>query len=127
MLTMWTGVPALLFGPAMDLNATTTAWIGLSLLINGVLDREDILKAKSAWDTLIRFAALVMMATAILILVYFYSHYYFASTTANITAMHAAFFTAGAQSSGQSPATRSPMPSRRPSPREHRSSNARPV
>ena len=90
-----------------------------------MLDWEDILKAKSAWDTLIWFAALVMMATflgklglvtwfaqsiqqsisalglgwvsatAILVLVYFYSHYFFASTTAHITAMYAAFFAAG--------------------------------
>ncbi|WP_296498363.1 anion permease [Rhodoferax sp.] len=34
-------------------------------------------------------------ATAILVLIYFYSHYFFASTTAHITAMFAAFFTAG--------------------------------
>ncbi len=126
MLLMWAGVPTLLWGAAYDLNATTTAWIGLSLLLlTGVLDWEDILKAKSAWDTLVWFAALVMMATflgklglvgwfaqsiqsgiallglgwmgatAILVLVYFYSHYFFASTTAHITAMFAAFFTAG--------------------------------
>ena len=126
MLLMWAGVPTWLFGAAYDLNATTTAWIGLSLLlVTGVLDWEDILKAKSAWDTLIWFAALVMMATflgklglvtwfaqsiqqsisalglgwvsatAILVLVYFYSHYFFASTTAHITAMYAAFFAAG--------------------------------
>ena len=64
MLIMWAGVPAWLFGPAFDLNATTTAWVGLSLLlVTGVLAWEDILKAKSAWDTLIWFAALVMMAT----------------------------------------------------------------
>jgi DASS family divalent anion:Na+ symporter len=64
MLLMWAGVPALLLGPAYDLNATTTAMIGLSLLIlTGVLEWEDILKAKSAWDTLVWFAALVMMAT----------------------------------------------------------------
>lgn len=36
-----------------------------------------------------------MSATALLILVYFYSHYFFASTTAHITAMYAAFFAAG--------------------------------
>ncbi|NDP40195.1 MAG: DASS family sodium-coupled anion symporter [Rhodoferax sp.] len=126
MLLMWAGVPPWLFGPAFDINATTTAWVGLSLLlITGVLVWEDILKAKSAWDTLVWFAALVMMATflgklglvawfatsiqngigylglgwmgasAILVLVYFYSHYFFASTTAHITAMFAAFFTAG--------------------------------
>jgi DASS family divalent anion:Na+ symporter len=47
MLLMWAGVPALLLGPAYDLNATTTAMIGLSLLIlTGVLEWEDILKAK---------------------------------------------------------------------------------
>lgn len=126
MLLMWAGVPMWLFGPAYEINATTTAWIGLSLLLlTGVLEWEDILKAKSAWDTLIWFAALVMMATflgklglvgwfaqtiqqgisflglgwmsatALLILVYFYSHYFFASTTAHITAMYAAFFAAG--------------------------------
>lgn len=126
MLLMWAGVPALLLGPAYDLNATTTAMIGLSLLLlTGVLEWEDILKAKSAWDTLIWFAALVMMATflgklglitwfsqsiqtgitglglgwmgatVILVLIYFYSHYVFASTTAHITAMFGAFFAAG--------------------------------
>jgi DASS family divalent anion:Na+ symporter len=36
-----------------------------------------------------------MGATAILVAVYFYAHYFFASTTAHITAMFAAFFTAG--------------------------------
>jgi len=126
MLFMWAGVPSMLFGPAFDVNPTTTAIIGLALLIvTGVLAWDDILKAKSAWDTLIWFAALVMMAsflgklgligwfslsiqngisylglgwisaTAILVLIYFYSHYFFASTTAHITAMFAAFFTAG--------------------------------
>lgn len=126
MLLMWAGVAEMLFGPEMDLNATTTAIIGLALLlVTGVLEWEDILKAKSAWDTLIWFAALVMMATflgklgligwfslsiqnginqlglgwvsatIILVLVYFYSHYFFASTTAHITAMFGAFFAAG--------------------------------
>jgi DASS family divalent anion:Na+ symporter len=126
MLLMWAGVPEMLLGPEAALNATTTAMIGLALLLlSGVLDWEDILKAKSAWDTLIWFAALVMMATflgklgliawfslsiqtginylglgwvsatIILVLVYFYSHYFFASTTAHITAMFGAFFAAG--------------------------------
>src|SRR5690606_36243943 len=34
-------------------------------------------------------------ACTILVAVYFYAHYFFASTTAHITAMFAAFFTAG--------------------------------
>jgi DASS family divalent anion:Na+ symporter len=126
MLAVWAGIPTWLLGPAFGLDPTTTAIIGLSLLlITGVLDWEDVLKAKSAWDTLIWFAALVMMATflgnlgltkwfsltiqggithmgldwkasaAILVLVYFYAHYFFASTTAHVTAMFAAFFAAG--------------------------------
>ena len=126
MLAVWAGLPAWLFGPAFDIDPTTTALIGLSLLlVSGTLDWEDILGARTAWDTLIWFAALVMMATflgtlglikwfslsiqggithlgldwqtsvAILVLAYFYAHYFFASTTAHVTAMFAAFFTAG--------------------------------
>jgi len=126
MLIMWAGVPGMLLGASFNLDTTATAWVGLSvLLLTGVLDWEDILKARSAWDTLIWFAALVMMATflgklgligwfslaikeaigglglgwmgacAILVAVYFYAHYFFASTTAHITAMFAAFYTAG--------------------------------
>lgn len=126
MLAVWAGVPAWLLGPGFGLDPTTTAFAGLAiLLITGVLEWEDILKAKSAWDTLVWFAALVMMATflgklglttwfsvsiqggimkmgldwkasaAILVVVYFYAHYFFASTTAHVTAMFAAFFAAG--------------------------------
>jgi len=95
------------------------------LLATSVLTWEDVLNEKSAWDTITWFAALVMMAgflnelglidwlsklvetnissmgigweisTLILVLVYFYAHYLFASTTAHITAMFAAFFIAG--------------------------------
>jgi DASS family divalent anion:Na+ symporter len=126
MLVMWAGIPAWLVGAAFALDPTAVAIVGLStLLITGVLNWDDILKAKSAWDTLMWFAALVMMATflgnlgltkwfsvtiqggishmgldwkmatGILVLVYFYAHYFFASTTAHVTAMFAAFFAAG--------------------------------
>ena len=126
MLLVWAGIPAWILGKGFALDPTATAIIGLSvLLISGVLDWEDILKARTAWDTLIWFAALVMMATfvgrlgvtkwfsesiqggitgmgmdwkmstALLVLVYFYAHYFFASTTAHVTAMFAAFFIAG--------------------------------
>jgi DASS family divalent anion:Na+ symporter len=126
MLAVWAGVPAWLLGPAFGLDPTTTALVGLALLlVTTVLDWEDVLAARSAWDTLIWFAALVMMATflgnlgltkwfsqsiqgsitqmgldwklsaALLCLVYFYAHYFFASTTAHVTAMFAAFFAAG--------------------------------
>src|SRR5215470_7979936 len=126
MLAIWADLPAWLLGPVFGVDPTTTAVIGLSLLlITGVLGWEDVLKARSAWDTLIWFAALVMMATflgslgltkwfsvsiqgsithlgltwqasaAILVLIYFYAHYFFASTTAHVTAMFTAFFAAG--------------------------------
>lgn len=103
-----------------DLNATTAALIGLSvLLISGVLTWNDVKTETGAWDTLVWFAALVMMASflnklgmipwfsksmgemvrgqgwiaafLILALAYFYSHYFFASNTAHVASMYAAF------------------------------------
>ncbi|HGJ5875348.1 MAG TPA: DASS family sodium-coupled anion symporter [Arsenophonus sp.] len=95
------------------------------LLCTGVLSWDDILKTKGVWDTITWFAVLVMMASflsklglinwfsqtvgaainhmgigwigsmLLLVLIYVYSHYFFASTTAHIMAMFAAFFTAG--------------------------------
>ena len=126
LLFMWAGGPAFLLGDAWAVNPTTAAFIGLSvLLLTGVLEWDEILKNKGAWDTVVWFSALVMMAgflgklglvswlavavgsgidglglgwisgMLILVLVYVYSHYFFASTTAHITAMFAAFFAAG--------------------------------
>lgn len=126
LLLLWAGVPAMIFGATWAVNPTTTAAVGLSiLLITGVLSWDDVLKNKGAWDTVVWFAALVMMATylgklgliawlsqtvgagighlgmswiggtILLTLVYLYSHYFFASTTAHVTAMFAAFFAAG--------------------------------
>ena len=95
------------------------------LLVTGVLSWDDILSNKGSWDTITWFAALVMMAgflgklglvswlaqtvghgiddlglswisaTSILLLIYVFSHYFFASTTAHITAMFGAFYVAG--------------------------------
>lgn len=126
MLLLWANIPALLLGEQYSVNATTTAFIGLTtLILTGVLTWEDILKEKSAWDTIIWFGALIMMAAylnelglirwfsdnieamisttglgwvgavAILTLVYLYIHYFFASTTAHITALFAAFYAVG--------------------------------
>lgn len=126
LLLLWADIPALLTGnAALTVNATTTAFIGLSLLLlSGVLTWDDILKEKSAWDTIIWFGALIMMATylnklgligwfsgvlensiggmgisgmlagLLLVLAYMYAHYMFASTTAHITAMFGAFLAA---------------------------------
>ncbi len=114
LLVLW------IFGEKFKLDATSSAFVGLGvLLLTGVLSWEDILKERGAWDTLIWFAVLVMMATElntqglipwfskqasgwvqgfswgkafiILVLLYLYSHYLFASQTAHVSAMYAAF------------------------------------
>ncbi len=102
------------------LDATVVAILGVSImLLTGVIRWDDVLAEKGAWDALIWFGGLVMMAgqlntlglmkwfanTAgsnvagmgwfsamiILILVYFYSHYGFASLTAHTTALFPPF------------------------------------
>lgn len=114
MLGLW------IFGDAIGINSTTTALLGLSLLlITNILTWNDILNEQEAWHTLIWFAILVMMAKylqvfgviawfsnlvsiyvmdmtwqwafGILVIVYFYSHYLFASNTSHVGAMYAAF------------------------------------
>jgi DASS family divalent anion:Na+ symporter len=104
----------------LGVHTTTTALVGLVvLLICGVLTWGDILREKGAWDTLVWFSALVMMASFLtelglipwfsqavggafggmgwvsgflaLSLVYFYSHYFFASNTAHVSGMYAPF------------------------------------
>jgi DASS family divalent anion:Na+ symporter len=103
-----------------QIDATVVALLGVSImLITGVIRWDDVLAEKGAWDALIWFGGLVMMASQlntlgfmkwfattvgsslagwswlsaliVLILVYFYSHYGFASTTAHVTAMFPAF------------------------------------
>ena len=109
-----------IFGTQLGINSTTAAFVGLAvLLISGALTWNDILQEKGAWNTLVWFSALVMMAsylnelglipwfgqtmgeavqgvswvTAFLVLslVYFYSHYFFASNTAHVSSMYGAF------------------------------------
>ena len=109
----------ILAGP-LGIHTTTTALLGLVvLLITGVLTWGDVLGETGAWDTLVWFSALVMMASFLtelglipwfseavgslfggfgwaaaflgLSLVYFYSHYFFASSTAHVSAMYAPF------------------------------------
>lgn len=123
MLLMWAEFFSL-FG--LSINATTVAFIGLTLtLLTGVLTWNDVMAEKDAWNTATWFAALVMMATMLAKLgvvawmsnhlqtyigslgfgpistmllftvVFMYSHYLFASTTAHISAMFAAFYMAG--------------------------------
>jgi len=104
------------------IDATAVALIGVSvMLITGVIRWDDVLAEKGAWDALIWFGGLVMMAgqlntlgfmkwfsttvggslagwtwlsaLIVLLLVYFYAHYGFASTTAHTTAMYVPFLT----------------------------------
>jgi divalent anion:Na+ symporter, DASS family len=111
---------AWILGPALGLDTTAAALIAVAaLLLTGVLSWDDISHEAEAWNTFIWFAALVMMATYLgqfglitwftgrvapvfagvgwlagflgLILVYFYSHYFFASLTAHVSAMYAPF------------------------------------
>ena len=114
LITLW------VFGPHFSMPAVTAALIGLViLLLTSVLSWEDVIKEKGAWNTLMWFATLIMMATyinklglttwfsnfvqghvqgfpwfsafIILTLVYFYSHYFFASIVAHIGSMYSAF------------------------------------
>ncbi|MCC7006555.1 MAG: DASS family sodium-coupled anion symporter [Ottowia sp.] len=63
LLLLWANVPAIIFGPNFILDPTVVAFLGLFLLlITGTIDWNDVLSEKSAWDTLIWFGALVMMA-----------------------------------------------------------------
>ncbi|WP_424814713.1 DASS family sodium-coupled anion symporter [Roseococcus sp. YIM B11640] len=126
LLVLWANIPAMIFGPAFTLDPTAVAFLGLfTLIITGTIDWDDVLSEKSAWDTLIWFGALVMMAeqlnktgviawfsdllkggilaagmgweaaAALLVLLFVFSHYFFASTTAHISAMMLAFLTVG--------------------------------
>ncbi|GKX57659.1 sodium:sulfate symporter [Leminorella grimontii] len=57
LLVLW------IFGGPLGVDATTASFVGLSfLLLTGVLTWEDVKSEKGAWDTLIWFAALLMMA-----------------------------------------------------------------
>ena len=102
------------------IDATIVAMLGVSvMLLFKVIEWKDILAEKGAWDTLVWMGVLVALADnlsklgfipwfaktvgasiagipwiwafLILIVVYMYAHYGFASLTAHITAMYAAF------------------------------------
>jgi DASS family divalent anion:Na+ symporter len=118
LLVLW------IFGNLISIDATTGALIGLCiLLLCGVLTWEDVKSEKGAWDTIVWFSALVMMgsylnslgligwfgqlvggkmshlswqlAFPVIILVYSYCHYLFASATAQVAAMYSVFLAVG--------------------------------
>ncbi len=108
---------------AFHISATVSAFIGLViLLLTNIMSWKNIISETTAWDTMFWFAVLVMMANAlnkygaiawisnhisssvgsldwpiafsVLVLVYFYTRYFFASAMAHISAMYLAFVAA---------------------------------
>jgi DASS family divalent anion:Na+ symporter len=114
LITLW------ISGASIGVSATAAAMIGLSIFfLTGILSWKEILEEHTAWDTFIWFSTLVTLATflnklgftswfsqwvvsqtegfnwiigfSFVSLLYFYSHYFFASSVAHICAMYAPF------------------------------------
>lgn len=114
LLSLW------VFGEQYGINATTAGLTGLFILLFfGVLTWDDIIKESNAWDTFIWMAVLIMLSVklsdlgvtnwfgsfvkslvagqswyfvlAIIVLLYYYAHYMFASMTAHISALYGTF------------------------------------
>jgi DASS family divalent anion:Na+ symporter len=109
-----------IFGDKVGVGATATALGGLSILMaTGVLEWREVVGETGAWDTMVWFAALITMAGYLnamglaswfalavgahlggngwmtvflpLVLLYFFTHYLFAGSTAQVGAMYSAF------------------------------------
>jgi DASS family divalent anion:Na+ symporter len=114
LLTLW------IFGKQLGVEVVIAAMVGLTiLLVSGVLEWKSLVKIDDAWETFVWFCVLIMLAGflkeygvldwfvnnvqgkfqglhwkyafPILALIYFYSHYFFASSTAHVTSMYPAF------------------------------------
>ncbi len=114
LLFMWAA------GSYLNIDATVSAFIGLSiLLITKVLTWDDVVSEKEAWNTFMWLATLLMLATnlsklgiidwmsteihdkitgcswqlglLLLIIIYFFGHYMLASITSHVSALYAAF------------------------------------
>lgn len=112
-----------IFGSSIGISASTTALLGIViLLVTGVLQLDDLLAEKGAWTTLIWFAILLTLAfnmaelgfmkwlgvhiqsfvepfpmwtaVSVISIGFFFSHYFFASSTAHISSMYAMFLLA---------------------------------
>lgn len=121
MLVVFALVAALWMTTAFHgVNYAVVALVGICVLLAaGVLDWEDLISERTAWDVFIWYGGLVHMAEALgetgitkrfadsvggftagwpwalalaaLVLIYFYAHYGFASITAHVTAMYIPF------------------------------------
>ena len=114
LLTLW------IFGGALGVDAAVAAFLGLSiLLVTQVVDWDKLLKVSIAWETFVWFSVLLVLAAQmshhgvvewfvklvesqfigldwkfsfpLLVLLYFYSHYFFASSTAHVAAFFIPF------------------------------------
>lgn len=120
LLTLWIFGKQKLFGIQFGIEPVIAAMVGLAiLLITGVLEWKTLVRIHDAWETFIWFCVLIMLAGflkeygvldwftqsvrgefigvdwkiafPILALIYFYTHYFFASSTAHVGAMYPAF------------------------------------
>lgn len=111
---------AWIFGARVGIEPAAAAIVAVAaLLLTNVLAWDDVLGEREAWNTFVWFAVLLMMAGQLaqlglfawfsrhvsdtigatpwvpgflaLSLIYFYSHYFFASNTAHISTMYAPF------------------------------------
>ena len=124
LLLLWAGALGLLFDITLNSTTVALLGLSL-VLLTGVLSFGEILTEKAAWNTLTWFSGLVMMATMLnklgvtgfladelgflasalglgeysvmifLAFAFLYAHYFFASTTAHISAMFLVFYSAG--------------------------------
>jgi len=114
LLTLW------IFGNTLHVDAAVAALIGLGiLLITQVISWDSLLKLTIAWETFIWFSVLLLFAAQmsnlgviqwfvtlvetlfvgydwkisfpLLVLLYFYTHYFFASSTAHVAAFYIPF------------------------------------
>ncbi|MFT4552555.1 MAG: DASS family divalent anion:Na+ symporter [Chlamydiales bacterium] len=124
MMGVFTLVLALwLFGSMLGVGSTEACFLGVALLLFcGIITWQDCLKTEIAWDTLFWLSTLIslgaqlkllgffswmcsnlvgavgdipwQMGFVLISILYFYSHYFFASNVAHVTAMYFAFLLA---------------------------------
>ena len=114
LLVLW------IFGKQLGIAPVVAAMVGLVILLcTGVLEWKSLVKIDTAWETFVWFCVLIMLANLLkdygvltwftgsvqghfagldwkiafplLALIYFYTHYFFASSTAHVTSMYPAF------------------------------------
>ncbi|MBS0290736.1 MAG: anion permease [Proteobacteria bacterium] len=120
LLVLWIFGKQEILGIQFNIDVAIAALVGLCiLLVTGVLEWKSLLRIHDAWETFVWFCVLIMLAGflkdygvldwftnniqghfahlhwtyafPLLALIYFYSHYFFASSTAHVTSMYPAF------------------------------------